>query len=610
MNPALLLDVDMTIGTVYRRHIEPEIRRRYIGGSGIGAWILNTELPKEIDPLGPFNLLLFLTGPFAGTRVPCSGRTSVISKSPLTGIWGESDVGGRFGEYLKSLGVDGLIIRGRAETPSVLRLAEKDGPGETGIPEARILDGSDLWGLDTYATHERLAASEEGKVSTMSIGRAGERLVLLSGIVSDGPDARIAARGGLGAVMGSKNLKAVVAVRGSVPAEVHDPDGLASEVKSAVKEIAEVSGDMRSYGTASGVELCHELEDFPLNNWRDRRWDRVENLSGTNLAETNLTGRYHCARCPIGCGRVVRVESGEYQTDTEAGGPEYETMGSLGGNLLVSDIEAVVKANDLCNRYGIDTISVGQVLGLLFEAYERGYIDAGLFERKADTPRPEWGSGRALVYYTRLIGEGEGIGCILGLGIRLALMELDIDDPELDIHVKGMELPSHDPRAFVSVALGYATSPRGACHLQAFSHGMEAWAAIPDLGFAETLDRYSLEGKAVLTKRMQDLMCVFDSLKTCKFILSPGMSPSRLLGWLNAVTGWGMTLDELLAAGERIFELKRCFNVGEGITSDDDTLPARVAAGPGGENLEKLLEEYYALRGWSDEGIPPGCRDR
>jgi len=623
MNPALLLDVDMTTGTVSRRHIEPEIRRRYIGGSGLGAWILNTELPKEIDPLGPFNLLLFLTGPFAGTRAPCSGRTSVISKSPLTGIWGESDVGGRFGEYLKSLGVDGLIIRGRAETPSVLRLAEEDAPGETGIPEARILDGSGLWGLDTYATHERLVAGEEGRVSTMSIGRAGERLVLLSGIVSDGPDARIAARGGLGAVMGSKNLKAVAAVRGSVPAEVHDPDGLASEVKAAVKDIAEVSGDMRSYGTASGVELCHELEDFPLNNWRDRRWDRVENLSGTNLAETALTGRYHCARCPIGCGRVVRVESGEYRTDTEAGGPEYETMGSLGGNLLVSDLEAVVKANDLCNRYGIDTISVGQVLGLLFEAYERGYIDAGLLERKAgsvpgagdtaeagEPPRPEWGSGRALVYYTRLIGEGEGIGRILGLGIRLALMELDIDDPELDIQVKGMELPSHDPRAFVTVALGYATSPRGACHLQAFSHGMEAWSAIPDLGFAETLDRYSLEGKAELTKGMQDLMCVFDSLKTCKFLLSSGVSPSRILGWLNAITGWDMTLDELLAAGAGIFELKRRFNVREGVASADDTLPARVATGPGGENLEKLLEEYYALRGWSDEGVPPDRPDR
>ena len=604
MKPAVLLDIDMTTGVITRREIAPEIRRRYIGGTGLGAWILTTELPPEIDPLGPFNLLLFLTGPFAATRVPCSGRTSVMAKSPLTGIWGESDVGGGFGEYLKSAGVDGLILRGRAENPSILRVAEE----APGVGVARIIDASGLWGLDVYETHERLTAAEEGKISTMSIGPAGERLVLLSGIVSDGPDARIAARGGLGAVMGSKNLKAVVAVRGKAGGEVFDPDALAGEVKSAVKDIAQVSEEMRSYGTASGVELCHDLGDFPLNNWRDRAWDRVGNLSGTKLAETFLTGRYSCTRCPVGCGRVVRVESGEFRTDTEAGGPEYETMGSLGGNLLVSDLDAVVKANDLCNRYGIDTISVGQVLGLLFEAYERGYIDTGLLKETAGPgPEPLWGSGSALVHYTRLIGEGKGIGRILGLGVRLARIELGIDDPELDLHIKGMELPSHDPRAFVSVALGYATSPRGACHLQAFSHGMEAWSAVPDLGFPETLDRFTLEKKAELTKRMQDLMCIFDSLKTCKFLLSSGMTPSRILGWLNAVTGWDMDLEELLRTGERIFDLKRCFNVREGVTSADDTLPVRVAGGPGGENLANLLDEYYALRGWSSQGIPGGC---
>jgi len=600
MRDANLCEVDLSSRTVSVRKIPPQIQRHILGGSGLGAWILWNELKPKAEALGPHNILMFLTGPYTGTRVPCSGRTSVAAKSPLTGIWCESDVGGKFGEYCKSTGFDGIIIRGRSSAPVILRVADS---------EVSILNGADLWGRDTYDTHDLLVSRESLPASTMIIGEAGEKQVLLSSIVSDGSDARIAARGGLGAVMGSKQLKAVTAVKGICTAEVKSPEKLKESVKSAVKKIASLSEEMHLYGTSGGVEACHDLGDFPCRNWKDREWKEAGFLSGARMAESILSGKYNCARCPVGCGRIVKVDRGKYTTERAAGGPEYETMGSLGGNLLVSDLKAVAKANDLCNRFGIDTISVGQVLGFLFESYEKGYISdeqiSGSSDRGSRTvPRPLWGSGEALVHFTRMIGESQGIGRVLGKGIRRAMFELSINDPELNLHVKGMELPSHDPRAFVSIALGYATSPRGACHLQAYSHGLEAWNALPDLGFPEILDRFTLDRKAELTVKMQNLMSVFDSLKTCKFLLSLGVTPGGITDWLNSITGWEYSLEDLLETGNRIFNLKRLINLREGITAADDTLPDRVCTGPGGRSLNSLLQEYYSLRGWTSRGVP------
>jgi aldehyde:ferredoxin oxidoreductase len=248
----------------------------------------------------------------------------------------------------------------------------------------------------------------------------------------------------------------------------------------------------------------------------------------------------------------------------------------------------------------MDTISVGQVIGFAFEAFELGYItreDSGGLDLS-------WGNGETVVRLTEMIGEREGIGHILGRGIKRACSDLSIDDSRLHLHVKGMELPSHDPRAFVSVALGYATSPRGACHLQAFSHGVEAWHPLPELGFPEVTDRFSLDRKAELTAVMQNLMCIFDSLKLCKFLLSSGVSIATMVDWLNLVTGWDYDLNGLLMAGERIFTIKRLFNLREGGSAADDTLPVRVRSGPGGEHLEELLLSYYRFRGWSEAGVP------
>jgi aldehyde:ferredoxin oxidoreductase len=398
--------------------------------------------------------------------------------------------------------------------------------------------------------------------------------------------------------MGSKMLKAVAFQRGGRSVAVHDPEGLRKSLRKAVRRMTALSESMRELGTSSGVEDCHDLGDFPLKNWQLRSWDRIGNLSGRMLAQTILKGRYHCARCPIGCGRVVQVESGPYRTPVQAGGPEYETLGSLGGNLVIDNIEAVALANDLCNRYGMDTISVGQVIGLAYESFQRGYLK----ERDLEGLRLQWGDPDSLIALVRWIGEKRGIGEQLGKGVRRACAALAGGDPELDLQVKGLEIPSHDPRAFASIALGYATSPRGACHLQAYSHGVEAWLAMPELGFPEILDRFSAERKAELTAKMQDLMSLFDSLKMCKFVLYAGVTIKMLVEWLDRVTGWGFDRTRFLETGRRIFESKLRFNRREGLGREEDTLPRRLSRGEIGDQLPRMLKEYYRIR---DLGAAP-----
>ena len=579
-----LLEVDLSTGKIATRGLDRQSLQLTVGGTGLGARILLDELAPGIDPRAEEAVLLLLAGPFAATRVPCGDRTSVVCKSPLTGIWAESDVGGRFAGHMRSSGFDGIVIRGRSDKPVFLEISEG---------AAQIRSADSLWGLDTYRTHEMLEREAGARISSMAIGPAGERQVLLASIVSDGNDARVAARCGVGAVMGSKMLKAVVARRGGRQVPVHDPEGLRKSLQQTVRRMTELSESLREFGTSSGVEDCHALGDFPIKNWQLRQWDRAGNLSGTVLARTILKRRYHCARCPIGCGRVVQVEEGPFRTPAPGGGPEYETLGSLGGNLMVDNIQAVALANDLCNRYGMDTISVGQVIGLAYESFQRGYLKEGDF----DGLRPRWGDPEPMITLIRLIGEKRGIGAQLGLGVRRACVALARGDPELDLQVKGLEIPSHDPRAFASIALGYATSPRGACHLQAYSHGVEAWLAMPELGFPEILDRFSAERKAELCVKMQDLMSLFDSLKMCKFVLYAGVTIQRLVEWLDRVTGWGFDQAQLLEAGRRIFELKLSFNRREGLSREEDRIPRRLSRGEIGSQLPRMLGEYYRIRG-------------
>jgi len=593
-----ILRVDLTEGKMADVTLSEADRRQYLGGSGLGAKLLFASTAAAADPLAPDSPLLFLTGPLTGTKVPLSGRHAVVAKSPLTGIWGEADSGGTWGVKLKRAGYDGIIITGKAAAPVYLWVHE------AGV---EIRPAVHLWGKDTFETDEAVIGETHKDAAVACIGPAGEKLVLLAAIMNDGKDARAAGRCGLGAVMGAKNLKAV-AVHGTLRPPVADPERLDALVKQVVPQIVEKTRAFRQYGTSGGLMLAEKMGDLPIKNWRIGVWEKgAEKISGQTMAETILTGNYHCYGCVIGCGRVAKQYFPPF-AGVDGGGPEYETLGMLGSAGLVDNLEAVAKANELCNRYGIDTISTGSAVAFAMEAYERGIID----EQDTGGLKLEWGNGEAMLRLVELIGRREGIGALLGQGTRRAAAELGGLAPEFAIHVKGLDFPAHDPRAYSSLAVGYATSNRGACHLQGFSYAFERGLKSPDLGYPEPLDRFTVEGKGVLAAKTQDLMCLFDSLKLCKFILNGGIDVHDMSDWLNAVTGWDTTVQELLQTGERLYNLKRLYNVRCGVSRKDDVLPMRILTHPrreggAGEHLPALgpmLNEYYRYRGWSEEGIP------
>ncbi|EAX48183.1 Aldehyde ferredoxin oxidoreductase [Thermosinus carboxydivorans Nor1] len=590
--------VDLTSARIDFIAISPAERRQWLGGSGLGARLLAENTPPAADPLGPDNLLIFMTGPMTGTAIPASGRHQVVAKSPLTGIYGEADAGGRWGACLKAAGFDGIVVRGIASQP--VYLVVQDG-------EVRLLPADSLWGLDTYATDRQLKKRWGPDVAAACIGPAGERLVPLATIIHEGKNGRSSGRGGLGAVMGAKRLKAVVA-GGSRQVPVADPAALAAAIDAAVPRVRERTRLMQEYGTAGGIIGAERIGDLPLKNWTQGTWDGVEKISGQAMAETIVTGRYHCASCPIGCGRQVRVERSPYGR-VEGAGPEYETVGMFGGACLVSDLAAIAMANELCNRYGLDTISTGAVIAFAMELYEHGILtDRDL----GGCPAPVWGDGRAVVGLIQAIASQEGIGRLLGSGVRRAAELIGGRAGEFAMHVKGLELPAHDPRAFYSLALGYATSNRGACHLQGASYFFEKAAVLPEAGINEVLDRFRTDDQGLIQARLQDTMCLMDSLKLCKFLFYGGIDLTTVTGWLNHLTGWDCTVAELLTTGERIFNLKRLYNVKCGVSRRDDVLPERILRQPrpdGGAAgalppLDAMLREYYRVRGWDEVGRP------
>ncbi len=593
-----ILHINLTDGEVHEGRVKESVLRSYIGGSGLAARILFDETGRRTDPLGPENILIFMTGPLTGTEVPLSGRHEVVAKSPLTGIYGESDVGGSWGEELKKAGYDGVIVRGKAERPVYIWVND-------GHVELRRADH--LWGLDTYETDESIRQETDRDATVTCIGPAGERLARIAAIMSDGIHGRAAARCGLGAVMGSKNLKAI-AVKGEGSVEVAKPEDLGKSIRESSPMIVENAKSLHEYGTSGGMTLIEYVGDLPIKNWREGSWpEGAEKLSGITMASTILVGRYYCRRCIIGCGRRVRIKGGRYG-DVEGAGPEYETLAMLGAACLIDDLEAVVKANDLCNRYGLDTISTGAVIAFAMEAYEYGLIT----EKDTGGISLEWGDPEAMIKMVEMIGRREGLGWLLGEGVKIASERIGGFSSEFAIHVKGLELPAHDPRAYYSQGLSYATSNRGACHLQSLSHIFERNVTLPDLGYPEILERHSVKGKGEFVAKTQNLMCMLDSLKVCKFILFGGVKPSNLVKWLAYVTGWNINLEEFMRIGERIYNLKRLYNVREGCSRKDDTLPPRILThrrGSGGSPnnlppLGEMLSDYYKYRGWNEMGIP------
>jgi aldehyde:ferredoxin oxidoreductase len=592
------LRVDLTTRRIADETIPEATLRAYIGGSGLGARLLFDETTRTTDPLGPENRLLFLTGPLTGTTIPTSGRHAVVAKSPL-GIWGEADCGGTFGYELKRAGIDGIIFEGQADHPVYLLIAD----GTASLENAR-----DMWGRDTFETQDILRARHGDRLVVTCIGPGGERLAPIAAILNDGRNARPAARGGLGAVMGSKRLKAIAVTGTRRPVVVHD-DKLRPLVKQMAFHIKEKTQSFRDYGTAGGVLTSAAIGDMPIQNWRRGTWrEGIEKLSGQAMAETILTGRYFCKACTIGCGREIEVKDGPY-AGVKGAGPEYETLAGLGSMCLVDDLKAVSKANELCNRYGIDTMSTGAVIAFAIEAFERGLL------RPSDVDGLDlsWGNAATVIALVEKIGKREGIGDLLANGVRFMAKKLGGEAYKFALEVKGLELGYHDPRSLSSLAPAYATYSRGACH-RSYSHYLER-NPLPELGFEKPLDRHATERKGIAAAVMQDYGGLYNSLKLCQFIMR-GVTVQEVVDCLNHVTGWDMDIAEFMRSGERASNLKRLYNIRLGMSRKDDTLPYRIlneALPDGGAanylpNLDAMLDEHYEYRGWTQDGVPTRAR--
>ena len=593
-----LLRVDLSNRKIEVEDLSEALLHKYIGGVGIEAEILYQETGPQTDPLSPQNILMAVTGPFTGTGVPTSGRHHVVARSPLTGFFGESNVGGSWAVHFKKAGYDGIVVKGKAESPVYLWIQNG---------RAEIRDAKPIWGKESYESADWLKKETSKDATVATIGPAGERMAKIASIPHIGHIVRAAARTGLGAVMGSKNLKAIVTFgNGDIP--IAKPEELKAHIKNLTPHIQGVTESFGKFGTSGGIDNYEKIGNFPVKNWRQGRWLEAKKISGVTMHDTILSGRRACMHCPIACGRHIKVSEGPY-APMDCEGPEYETIGTLGGLCLVDDLVAIAKANELCNRYGLDTISAGGIIAFAMEAYEKGILTS----RETDGIELVWGNGKALVEMVHKMGRGEGIGRLMTEGSKRMAEVLGKNAIEFAIHVKGLEPSAHDPRRFFSQAVSYATAARGACHNASWSHPYELALWMSEIGIPEPQDAYRVDGKAEFTAKLQDLMCVMDALILCRFSqVGKAVTVSNHVEWLNMVTGWEMDISEYMKVGERIFNLKRMYNTRLGASRKDDFLPLRfLTLDRTGENLTnqlppmgRLLSDYYTYRRWSEEGIP------
>lgn len=593
-----ILRVDLTTGEFHNTFYNEDTLRKYLGGSGLGARILYDETGPDTDPLGPENPLIFLTGPSEGTKMPNAGRYQVVTRSPLTGSYGEANSGGTWGVKLKKAGYDGVIFKGISPKPVYLNIKND---------EVQLLDASDLWGKDSFEVDEILRERHGKKACTCGIGVAGEKLSRLACIMNDGEDGRTAGRCGVGAVMGSKRLKAIC-VDGNVTTPVVNEQDFNQSVKQWAPVIMKNMEAMREGGTSCAVPFIEEIGDIPVKNWAGGSFD-VENLSTPVMNAKFLAGRYSCSNCSIRCGRVVEIKEGPYKCEKTAG-PEYETLALFGPNCLIDDLGPVCKANELCNRYGLDTIGAANAVSFAMEAYERGLLTEERMGCKARFGNPE-----DMLTILRKIAYREDFGDVLADGTKVAAEVLGGIAKEFAVEQRGMEFPAHDPRYADSIGLQYAVSPRGACHLSANCHGEEYGGIYGGYGFYRSikLKNHSIENKPEMNVELEHLMCLCDSMTICKFLLgATGDSTAELLvTWLNCITGWDLTKEELVTIGERIYNLKRMYLVRDGQSRKDDKLPPRMRkrrmTGGSANNIpdiDSMLDRYYELRGWDEFGIP------
>jgi aldehyde:ferredoxin oxidoreductase len=594
-----ILEVNLGNGKIETKSIKEEDQRKFLGGSGLAAKIFFDSFDPEVDPLSPENSLIVMTGPIVGTQFPGTSRFAVCGKSPLTGIWGEGTCGGNFGPELKFAGIDGIVFKGASPTPIYLSIEDD---------RVELRDASDLWGMDNYSVTDFLKErhGKEKRPKVLSIGLAGENLVKFAAICNDKGD--FIGRTGMGAVMGSKKLKALV-VKGTKKVEVSHPDQYSALRKTLITKSRDAmpAQSLRSMGSDAGMDLGMMTGDIPIKNWMvGEDFELSANLGGPSLTEKYLTRNHACSFCPIACKRVVRVDDGPFKTE-EGPGPEYETCCSFGTLIMNYDLAGVIKANEWCNRYGMDTISCGATIAFAMEAFEKGLIT----KRDTDGIDLTWGNVTGAIELVHKIAKKEGIGAVLSEGSREAAKRLGKGAEEFSVEVKGLEVPMHDPRGFHGMGLAYMTSIRGGCHLMHLALGVEQGiSTYTEAGFQENYIGQTSEGKAEMIKLCEDFGLPCNSLLICEYVAWT-LSANDLAEMVRVTTGFDFTLKDLLACGERTWLLKRGLGNMMGVSMKDDRLPKRIltplkegAAAGSVPDVEKLLREYYEIRGLGEEGRP------
>jgi aldehyde:ferredoxin oxidoreductase len=607
-----ILRVNLTTSQITTEELSTNTVHRTVGGRGLAAEILLSELPAGIDPLGPDNKLVVATGPFQNTPIPGGTRIAICAKSPLTGGWGEANAAGSFGPMLKQAGYDAIIVEGEAPTPVYLWVSDEG---------VELRDASNLWGLSTGDTLEAVRTQAQEKAEVAAIGCAGEKLVRYASVIIDYD--RATGRSGMGAVMGAKRLKAI-ATYGRRQTPFADGQRVRELAKEAVAcFVASPDTDSwRTYGTAGGVAAANALGSYPVKNYREGFSDEelIKKITGQTMVERGiLRTNTGCIGCPNRCHLHATVSGGPYgPVDPKYGGPEFETIGIFGSNLGIYDPEYIARANQLCNMHGLDTLNTGGIIGWAFECYERGIIT----KRDTGGLELEWGSAAAALGLLEHIAYRRGIGDLLADGIKEAIATFGPETAAFAMHVKNQTFAVHMPRARMGQALSYATSNRGACHLQGMHDTtIEAGRIAADIGIDERfkgVSRFSRELKPEFEVKAQHWRAVQDSLIVCKFTswdYGP-MKADLIIHLLNAITGDSYSAEKIQWIGERTFNACRLFNTREGFSRQDDVLPKRVGepmsrgSAKGSiitlENLQEMLDRYYDLRGWNANGIPTG----
>lgn len=597
-----ILRVDLTAGTLTEEALPEDVARKYLGGAGIATRYLYDEVPKGADPLGPENKLIFFTGPLTGTTSPSSSRYSVVTKSPLTGIWGQANSGGSFGPALKRSGFDGIIFEGESAKPVFLKI-------ENGKPE--LCDADHLWGKIVPDTEDSLKEDLGKNFTIASIGPAGENLVKFAAIMNN--KHRAAGRCGVGAVMGVKKLKAI-AVSGKAFPELANKEVFKEKAKKQFTLVNEslLKIGFETFGTAMVADMVNVKGGYPTRNWQQGEFDGIEHVNAQAISEKVLKSRVNCFSCPIACGRGSEIQEGPYKGH-KGEGPEYETSNTLGAQCGVADINAITMANYLCNEYGLDTITAGSTIAFAMECYEKGFMT------KEDTDGLEinFGDGEMVVKLVEMIAKRDGFGDLLAEGSRSVAEKVGQGSERFAMHVKGLELPAYDPRAAKIVGLSYVTANRGGDHVTSTviaptfidapillveeSHIQDPYEVVPE------------EAKIVMD--MENGGAVFDCIGGCKFF-GLLLYADDSVDLISNATGWDFTVDDFRKGGERVYNLARAFCIREGITREKDILPARLMEDPlpggsaegmvlGREDLELLKDAYYDYRGWDKETGKP-----